>query len=76
MKDKVIEILEKYVSDGYRNEKGIYECDIDDVADEVVKLFAIHNVVGSCRCSRCRDKHHDCLNGKMCYVCDNVTQGN
>ena len=44
MKDKVIKILEKYVSDGYRNEKGIYECDIDDVADELVKLFAIHNV--------------------------------
>ena len=75
-KEQIVRMLETFVVKGYRRERIIDEISIDDIADEVVKLFAIHNVVGSCHCSRCGDKHHDCLNGKMCYVCDNVTQGN
>jgi hypothetical protein len=44
MKDEILKILESYIKDGYRTERGIYDNDIDDVADELVKLFAIHNV--------------------------------
>jgi hypothetical protein len=36
----------------------------------------IADVVDSCRCPRCGEDHHECLKDKMCYVCDNVTQGN
>ena len=43
---------------------------------ELVKKILIQRVVDSCRCPRCGEGHDDCLKGKMCYVCDNVTQGN
>lgn len=75
-KELVVDVLQNYVAEGYRRERIIDEISIDDIAEDIVKLFAIHNVVDSCRCTRCGEKHHDCLNGKMCYVCDNVTQGN
>ena len=44
MKDEILKILESYITDGYRTERGIYDNDIDDVADELVKLFTIRNV--------------------------------
>ena len=44
MKDEILKILESYITDGYRTERCIYDNDIDDVADELVKLFTIHNV--------------------------------
>ena len=41
MEAKIIKILESYITDGYRTERGIYDNDIDDLANELVKLFEI-----------------------------------
>ncbi len=49
---------------------------LKDLLKKYAEQCNIANVVDSCRCSRCGEKHHECLNGKMFYVCDNVTQGN
>lgn len=77
-KKKLIEELLDCVADATDTETQITSLTMagmlmNQVLDEALTIPA---VVGSCHCSRCGDKHHDCLNGKMCYVCDNVTQGN
>lgn len=38
-KEKIVEILESYVVEGYRRERIIDEISIDEIADDVVKLF-------------------------------------
>lgn len=77
MKDLLIECrtalgLAKSMAERERYDTDVYTKRIEMI-DKALRKLA---VVGSCHCSRCGDKHHDCLNGKMCYVCDNVTQGN
>lgn len=44
-KEKIVRILETFLVEGYRRERIIDEISIDDIADEVVKLFAIHVVM-------------------------------
>ena len=39
MKKQIVEILEKYITQGYRSEKGIYDTDIEYVADDICELI-------------------------------------
>ena len=39
MKSEISQILENHVTNGYRSEKGIYDTDIDDLADELYKYI-------------------------------------
>jgi len=45
MKNEISEILENYVTNGYRSEKGIYDTDIDDLADELCKYIEVREQV-------------------------------
>lgn len=41
MKDKIIELLKKYED---VHTQGVYRCDYDEIAQDIVKLFAIPDV--------------------------------
>ena len=72
------EIAEMHYASEPSNEfdKQYRENRINALEKLLTEQLRIHDVVDSCCCSRCGEKQHECLNGKMCYVCDNVTQGN
>lgn len=44
MKEKIIELLKQYED---KHTHGVYRCDYDELADEVVKLFCQPDVIGS-----------------------------
>ena len=54
MKDKIIELLKQYED---AHTQGVYRCDYDELAEEVVKLFLIPPVISLVSvCSRCEKK--------------------
>lgn len=63
MKDKIIELLKQYED---AHTQGVYRCDYDELAGEVVKLFLIRSV---CTCTKFRET--PMINGKhICSICN------
>lgn len=78
-KEQIIELLEKYGNETDLFKAFISKDEFSDLADDIVKLFAIPAVMVELTCPRCgstntapSDKENDC----GCYDCGFVWQDN
>lgn len=49
---------------------------LSEAGSKVKNISSNAVLADSCRCIRCNTPHEECLKDKMCYTCDNVTEGN
>lgn len=70
-KDKIVEILESWEKDNGHYFNSISQSDYENIADEVVKLFAIPDVSTSFICHSCGERHTGKKDDQLYEVCKN-----